>query len=104
MSEFVVHPKHRGKGIGKLLLEYNSKELDKRGWEGFVEATESGRRAYERAGYQVVMKIASFVPAEKLDDDDWKRFYHEMGMMPFYAMWRPRGGKIEPGERTKPWQ
>ena len=104
MYNFVVHPDHRGKGVGTLLLDFNSRELDAKGIEGFVEASELGRPAYQKAGYRVVMKIASYIPDEKLDNPDWRKWYHEMGIIPYYAMWRPKYGKIEPGQRTKPWQ
>lgn len=102
MTNFVVDPKHRGRGVGSLLLSFHTKELDTKGLEGFVESSEVGRSAYEKAGYQVVMKIASYLPAGA--SDDWKRWYHEFGMAPWYAMWRPKNGHVEPGERTKPWQ
>ena len=102
MLNFVVDPKHRGKGVGSLLMDLHTRELDKRGIEGFVEASEVGRPVYEKAGYQVVMKVASYIPAGK--SDDWKRWYHEFGMRPWFAMWRPVRGAIEPNQRTKPWQ
>lgn len=102
MWNLVVHPKHRGKGVGRMMMEYNARELDARGLEGFVEATELGRPVYEKGGYQVVMKFSSYLPTGK--PKEWTRWYHEMGVSPWYAMWRPKYGKIEPGDRTKPWQ
>lgn len=102
MWNLVVHPKHRGKGVAKMMMDYNSKWLDEKGLEGFVEATELGRPAYEKGGYQVVLKFSSFLPNGK--SDLWKKWYHEMGVSPWYAMWRPKYGKIEAGERNKPWQ
>ena len=84
-----------------MLIEYNVRELDKQGIEGFVESSEIGRGAYEKFGYQVVMKVASYVPIGK--SEFWKKWYHEMGLQPFYAMWRPRTGTVQPGDREKPW-
>lgn len=104
MVNFIVHPKHRRRGVGTLLLQYNSRELDERGIEGFVEAAELGRPAYLKAGYISVMKIASYIPDDKLDNLDWKRYYHDMGVIPSYAMWRPKNGVLKPGERNRPWQ
>lgn len=102
MSNLVVDPKHRGKGVGTLLLNRNSEELDQRGIEGFVEASEMGRSTYEKAGFQVVIKMHSFIPTGK--SILWKKWHQEMALQPMFAMWRPKFGTVRPGDRTKPWQ
>lgn len=98
----VVHPKYRGRGIGGLIISWYNERLDMRGIEGFLEASELGRRCYQQHGYQVVMKLDFFVPAGK--SDLWQRFAHEMKPGPWYAMWRPIRGGPDPNGRTKPWQ
>ena len=65
-------------------MEYGCRELNERGVEGFVEASKLGKPVHESAGYQVVMKFSSYIPAGK--SVEWKKWYYEMGVAPWYAM------------------
>jgi GNAT superfamily N-acetyltransferase len=98
----VVHPEHRGRGIGGLMMAWGNEHLDEMGIEGFLEASDLGRALYEKWGYQVVMKLDYFIPPNK--GDEWNKWAHELMMPPWYAMWRPPGGVVKPGERNRPWQ
>lgn len=98
----VVHPKHRGRGLGGLMMEWGNRKTDEKGIEGFLEASELGRPLYEKWGYIVVMKIDFYLPSNK--PDAWQKFAHEFMMNSWYAMWRPAGGIIKQGERNRPWQ
>ena len=98
----VVHPQHRGRGVGGLMMKWGNEQADERKMEGFIEANELGRTVYEKSGYQVVMKFGFFLPSGK--GDEWQKWAHELIMPPCYAMWRPVGGVVKKGERNRPWQ
>ena len=98
----VVHPEHRNRGIGGLMMAWGNEQTDKMGIEGFIEASELGRGLYEKWGYRVVMKLDFYLPPNK--GDEWKKFAHELMMPPWYAMWRPVGGVVKEGQRNRPWQ
>ncbi|KAF4635681.1 hypothetical protein G7Y89_g2403 [Cudoniella acicularis] len=102
VSMMVVHPEHRKRGVGGLMMQWSNRKLDEGGIEGFVEASELGRELYEKWGYRVVMKIALFLPPNK--GDIWNKLAHEMMLPPWYAMWRPVNGVVKAGERNRPWQ
>ncbi|TGO63867.1 hypothetical protein BCON_0010g00320 [Botryotinia convoluta] len=88
----VVHPDHRSRGVGGLMMEWANTRIDEMGIEGFIEANELGRRLYEKWGYRVVMKLNLFIPSQKLDL--WNKLAHELKMPPYVetAQWS-RGGR-----------
>ncbi|KAF7932853.1 uncharacterized protein EAE98_004152 [Botrytis deweyae] len=98
----VVHPDHRSRGVGGLMMEWANTRIDEMGIEGFIEANELGRHLYEKWGYRVVMKLDLFIPSNK--SDLWNKLAHDLKMPPWYAMWRPLNGIVQEGERTRPWQ
>ncbi|TGO67680.1 hypothetical protein BOTNAR_0037g00170 [Botryotinia narcissicola] len=98
----VVHPDHRSRGVGGLMMEWANTKIDEMGIEGFIEANELGRHLYEKWGYRVVMKLDLFVPSNK--SDLWNKLAHDLKMPPWYAMWRPLNGIMKEGERNRPWQ
>ena len=89
-----VLPAHRGRGVGGLLMAWGNSFADERNCQCWMEATETGKRLYERWGYSVLFKVC--VEASK-DDAGllWRKLQREMTPEPFYAMWRP--GKSESG-------
>ncbi|KAI9642703.1 hypothetical protein NHQ30_008434 [Ciborinia camelliae] len=98
----VVHPDHRSRGVGGLMMEWANTRIDGLKMEGFIEANELGRQLYEKWGYRVVMKLDLFIPSGK--PDLWNKLAHDLKMPPWYAMWRPLGGTVKEGEKNRPWQ
>lgn len=98
----VVHPEHRRRGIGGLMMEWAQGRMDEMGIEGFIEASPLGRELYEKWGYQVVMKLDFFIPPNK--GDIWNKLAHDLTMPAWYAMWRPASGVVKNGTRNRPWQ
>ena len=97
-----VHPDHRRKGIGSLMMAWGNKKIDEKGLESFVESSELGRGLYEANGYMTVMKLSCYLPSNK--SDEWSKFAYQLKFQDFYCMWRPRGGQAKAGERVRPWQ
>ena len=94
-----VLPRHRGKGIGSLLMSWvigKARELDYQCW---VEATETGKRLYKKFGYRVVVKIACDMSNDK-SGDEWHRLEHDLTPDPYYAMWRPAESTLSTGEMS----
>ena len=97
-----VEPEHRRRGIGKLLMDWGIAKVDELGIESFIEASPLGRSLYEKWGYQTVMKLGFFIPSGKRED--WNKYAHEMMIQDWFAMWRPKGGTVGEGEKSRPWQ
>ena len=98
----VVDPSHRRQGVGFRMIAWGITSIDERGIESFIEAGSMGRKLYGTFGYWTVMKFSPFIPDDK--DEIWNKYAHEFSMQEFYYMWRPKGGVIKDGERSRPWQ
>ena len=57
LASMAVHPDHQGRGIASQLVSHGLKLVDADGAECYLEATPSGRRVYERAGFVVKAEI-----------------------------------------------
>ena len=75
----VVHPEHRRRGIGGLMMEWGQKRIDDMGIEGFIEASPLRRELYKNWGCQVVMKLDLFVPPNK--GDFWNKLANNFMML-----------------------
>jgi GNAT superfamily N-acetyltransferase len=49
-----VHPAYRRRGVASALLEWEIDQAERLGLLVYLEATEEGRRVYERVGFEVV--------------------------------------------------
>ncbi|KAJ0420358.1 acyl-CoA N-acyltransferase [Aspergillus carlsbadensis] len=49
-----VHPDYRRRGVATRLLEWGIEQAERLGLLVYLEATEEGRRVYERVGFEVV--------------------------------------------------
>ena len=98
----IVHPKHRCRGVGSLMMRWVTEKLDSLGLEGFIEASEDGKNCYQKHGFQPVMKLDFFVPPGQ--GNVGQKLHHEMKLHPINMMWRPVGGVQDPLGRTRPWQ
>lgn len=100
----VVHPDHRGKGIGGMLMQYGNAFLDEEGLEGLIECTSAGAKLYQKWGYSRVTKVQVVIPERK--DIMWQKIRHDVGLSSDYGhiMWRAPYGTVKDGERSRPWQ
>ncbi|KAL9018593.1 MAG: hypothetical protein Q9185_004109 [Variospora sp. 1 TL-2023] len=97
-----VHPSHRRRGAGSLLVEWGVRKADEMGVEAFVEATDDGMPLYAKYGFRKTDDIVLKGELEGMDDDlrklgrelEWKGHY----------MWRPVGGRWVEGETRVPWK
>lgn len=101
LNMMVLLPEHQRRGVGGLMMGWAQKRMDEMGIEGLIEATPAGRELYEKWGYQVVMALDFYIPPNK--PDIWKKLANDL-TWPWYVMWRPILGTVQPGERNRPWQ
>lgn len=97
-----VHPSHRHRGVGSLLMTWGIKVAQESNLESFIEASESGRMLYEKFGYRMLMKI-TVSAAKHNPSDEWRKLSHELCPSEFYAMWKPAGGQFEEDESNAMW-
>lgn len=97
-----VHPDHRRRGVGNLLVGWGIKKADEMGVESFVESTVNGEPLYKRHGF-ANMNDFNLKPSHPNPGEEWKRLEKELGPMHGYFMWRPIGGKYEEGTTIIPW-
>lgn len=98
-----VHPDHRRRGVGSLLVEWGTKKADEMGVEAFIEATVNAEPLYKRHGF-ATMNEFKLKPCKSNPGEEWTRLEKEIGPIHGYFMWRPIGGKYEEGKTVIPWQ
>ena len=100
-----VHPSHRLRGIGSLLMNIGILRADELNLECWMEASTMGKSLYEKFSFQALLKIA-FDNEKTGATDEWRKCAHEMTPPPISAMWRPKQGrwKTESGEVNLPWE
>ncbi|MCJ1261563.1 hypothetical protein MMC22_001428 [Lobaria immixta] len=103
LNSCFVHPDHRRRGVGSLLVEWGTKKADEMGVEMFVESTVQGEPLYKRHGF-ANMNDFNLKPSNPNPGEEWKRLEKELGPMHGYFMWRPIGGKYEEGTTIIPWK
>jgi GNAT superfamily N-acetyltransferase len=57
LNMFATHPEHQGRGASKMLLDWGLKKADDEGLVTYLNATDVGRRIYEKKGFKVVKAI-----------------------------------------------
>jgi predicted N-acetyltransferase YhbS len=94
-----VHPSHRRRGLGSLLMQVGIARADELRVEAWMEASLMGRPLYENFGFRSLFKMA-FDTERRDASDQWRRMEHEMTPTAFHAMWRPgaKGGSKMPWE------
>jgi len=98
----VVHPKHRHRGIGRLLMTWGIGKANQLGLECFLEASEPARFLYEKSGFQTLFKIV-LSPEKEHPSEEWLKLQHELCPTYAYLMWRPRDGVYKAGKTAMPW-
>lgn len=89
LNWMAVHPAHRKRGIGSLLMTIGIQQADQIDVECWLEASSMGKPLYEKFGFQSLLKLG--FDNEKPDaSDEWRKCAHEMTPPPVFAMWRPK--------------
>lgn len=105
LNWMAVHPAHRSRGIGSLLMEAGVSRADALNLECWMEASSMGKPLYEKFGFQSLMKFG-FDTEKPEGSDEWRKCAHELTPPPLLAMWRPKQGvwKVESGRDVQmPW-
>lgn len=100
-----VHPAHRSRGVGSLLMNVGILQADALNLECWMESSAMGRPLYEKFGFRHLFKIA-FDSETPSASDEWRKCAHEMTPPPIFAMWRPKRGLWESEDGIKvnlPW-
>lgn len=98
-----VHPLHRRRGAGGLLMGWGVDKAQERGFEVFVEGTDVGRPLYERFGL-TVMYVDHLDCYEPNAGDEWRKMEREILPMHWYFMWKPAEGVYQKGKTVVPWE
>jgi GNAT superfamily N-acetyltransferase len=53
LNMLATHPEHQGRGAGKILLDWGIQKADDEGLMTYLNATDVGRRMYEKRGFEV---------------------------------------------------
>ncbi|KAL8808964.1 MAG: hypothetical protein Q9223_003747 [Gallowayella weberi] len=97
-----VHPDHRRRGVGSLLVDWGVKKADELGLETFIEAAEPGVPLYLSHGFGA---MDEFWVDPKVEDpsEEWKQLKEKIPPIRWVFMWRPQRGRIEEGKTIVPW-
>lgn len=98
-----VHPLHRRRGAGGLLMGWGVDKAQEKGFEVFVEGTDVGRPLYERFGL-TVMYIDHLDAYDPNASDEWRKMEREILPMHWYFMWKPAKGVYQKGKTVVPWE
>lgn len=66
-----MHPEHRRRGVGSMMVEWGVTKADKMGVESFLEASFIARPLYEKFGFVVVTTEEADTTIEK-PNKNWK--------------------------------
>lgn len=97
-----VHPSHRRRGAGRLLVEWGTKKADELGVEAFVESTPDGRPLYESCGF-VTMNGFELKPTLPEETEELKKLQRDLHFSGYF-LWRPVRGVFEKGKTVVPWE
>jgi predicted N-acetyltransferase YhbS len=97
-----VHPNYRGRGIGRLMMQWGHARIDPLGYESFIEGSPLGRWLYEKCGYRRVMGL--YLDMAKANaSDEWSRLVHECQPPGILLLWRPPRGEWTEKTPPGPW-
>ena len=86
-----------------MLVEWGTREADRRGLEAYVEGTYLGRKVFERYGF-AVMHMAEVRFEHPSPTAAWTRLVENMRANPCAMMWRLVGGRYVKEETVVPWE
>lgn len=104
----VVHPSHRHRGAGRLLIRWGIAKADELGIETVISSLASARGAYEKCGLGAIEIIPPNPELERRLGDlekqgrgkKWKELLEDD--LSGWLMWRPVGRDFRVGDRA-PW-
>ncbi|TRX98937.1 hypothetical protein FHL15_000279 [Xylaria flabelliformis] len=96
-----VHPDHRGRGAGRMLVQWGVDKADSLGIEMLTEATDEGKPLY--AKYDFVLLNTFYLRSEVPNPSPQWKDLEKVVQTPCHAhlMWRPSGGLG--GNRESTW-
>ena len=95
-----MHPSHRYRGIGRMMVRWGTGKADELGIETVVSSLPSARGAYEKSGLKLVEVIPADVGTEN-PSERWKELQSED--LSGYLLWRPIGHDFVEGVDKVPW-
>ncbi|KAL2867524.1 putative GNAT family acetyltransferase [Aspergillus lucknowensis] len=99
---------YRGRGLGRLLMDWGTRIADERGLEAWLDASEFGAPLYEKYGFRpITVNRVKPVPQRELSDEEAKEWkFYEETLLPIdeIVMWRPPKGVFVEGETVVPWE
>ena len=98
-----VHPDHRRRGVGSMLVQWGIDKADSLGLESAVEASDQGRYLYEGFYFRALLCVAINM-TKKNPSDTWSALASQMGTPNTWFMWRPSKGDWESPGRKTPWE
>lgn len=102
LHALVVHPGHRKRGAGRMLIRWGTDKADDLGIETVVSSLPSARGAYEKSGLGAIELLP---PSPSLNVENpserWKELQAED--LTGWLMWRPIGHDYVEGVDKAPW-
>lgn len=84
-------------------MAWGLRRTDEMELESYIEATEAGRKLYERCGYRFVAKVNLDMEAKGGGGEERKSLERRLLPCGYDAMWRPVGGAWMEGEPKTTW-
>ncbi|KAB8596091.1 hypothetical protein FH972_025800 [Carpinus fangiana] len=103
LNATAVHPAHRRRGVGTLLMAWGVKRIDELGLDSLIEATDAGRALYERHGYRWMLTVTTDM-AKQDASDEWRAYHSQLGNPSQHILWRPKGGDWDVDGPKAPWE
>ncbi|KAI0410705.1 hypothetical protein F5X98DRAFT_381504 [Xylaria grammica] len=100
LEQLVVHPDHREKGVGTLLVKWGNEKADELGLESCVESVPFAVPIYERLGYG---NVDSLNPDVAIQNPSPKWREYEADDLRLFLLWRPAGHDFRASEDKAPW-
>lgn len=97
-----VHPSQRGRGAGRMLMDWGVRKADEMNVEMFIEAKPPGRRLYEHAGLRSLYAIYVDMDMPHASDA-WRAYQGHLGVIHIWILWRPKQGVWREDGPKGPW-
>ena len=95
-----MHPDARGRGIGKLLINWGIQKSDELGLEACIESVPFAVPFYEKCGFGTLDELKPDLEVEN-PSGQWKKWAGED--LRVILCWRPVGRDFDAERDGKPW-